>query len=69
MWTCCALLLDFKHKAIPFFCTVPGGMTAMEKAAWIIYGGGYNYGMNYMVNLEKVFGNTGVQMGDGFKRN
>ena len=28
-----------KHKAIPFFCTVPGGMTAFEKAAWIIYGG------------------------------
>ena len=29
-----------KHKAIPFFCTVPGGMTGIEKFSWINFGGG-----------------------------
>ena len=59
-----------KHKAIPFFCTVPGGMTAIEKFAWITYGGGqelwdklyYQYGVKSLLS-----GNTGVQMGGWFR--
>ena len=59
-----------KHKAIPFFCTVPGGMTAIEKFAWITYGGGQElwdklysqYGVKSLLS-----GNTGVQMGGWFR--
>ena len=29
-----------KHGAIPFFCSVPGGLTPPEHNAWILYGGG-----------------------------
>ena len=29
-----------KHSAMPFFCSVPGGLTAPEHAAWIHFGGG-----------------------------
>ena len=29
-----------KHPATPFFCSVPGGLTAQEHAAWIYFGGG-----------------------------
>ncbi len=29
-----------KHSATPFFCSVPGGLTAPEHAAWIYFGGG-----------------------------
>ena len=29
-----------KHGAIPFFCSVPGGLTPPEHNAWIMYGGG-----------------------------
>ena len=29
-----------KHAAMPFFCSVPGGLTAQEHAAWIYFGGG-----------------------------
>ena len=59
-----------KHKAIPFFCTVPGGMTAIEKFAWVTYGGG-------QILWDKLYsqfgvksilaGNTGVQMGGWFR--
>jgi len=60
-----------KHKAIPFFCTVPGGMTAWEKAAWIIYGGGQAlWDELYAEFGVKSFlaGNTGVQMGGWFQK-
>ena len=60
-----------KHKAIPFFCTVPGGMTAMEKAAWIIFGGGQElWDEVYAEFGVKSFlaGNTGVQMGGWFQK-
>jgi TRAP-type mannitol/chloroaromatic compound transport system substrate-binding protein len=60
-----------KHKAIPFFCTVPGGMTASEKAAWIIYGGGQAlWDEVYAEFGVKGFlcGNTGVQMGGWFQK-
>ena len=60
-----------KHKAIPFFCTVPGGMTAGEKAAWIIYGGGQALWDELYAGFGvKSFlaGNTGVQMGGWFQK-
>ena len=60
-----------KHKAIPFFCTVPGLMTAGEKAAWIIYGGGQAlWDELYAEFGVKSFlaGNTGVQMGGWFQK-
>ena len=60
-----------KHKAIPFFCTVPGGMTASEKAAWIIYGGGQAlWDELYAEFGVKSFlaGNTSVQMGGWFQK-
>ena len=59
-----------KHKAIPFFCTIPGGMTAVEKFSWINYGGGQvlwdklyaEFGLKSLLS-----GNTGVQMGGWFR--
>ena len=59
-----------KHKAIPFFCTVPSGMTAIEKFAWVTYGGGQQlwdklyskFGVKSLLS-----GNTGVQMGGWFR--
>ena len=57
------------HKAIPFFCTVPGGMTAMEKAAWIIYGGGQELWDEVAgeFGLKSIMcGNTGTQAGGWF---
>ena len=60
-----------KHRSIPFFCTVPGGMTASEKAAWIIYGGGQDlWDEVYAEFGVKSFlaGNTGVQMGGWFQK-
>jgi len=60
-----------KSKATAFFCTVPGGMTAMELAAWVYFGGG----QQLWDELYKPFGirsfqagNTGVQMGGWFKK-
>ena len=35
-----------KHKALP--CTVPGGMTALEKFAWVKYGGGQELGRSLL---------------------
>lgn len=29
-----------KHGAVPFFCSVPGGLTPQEHNAWMYYGGG-----------------------------
>ena len=29
-----------KHSAMPFFTTIPGGLTAQEHASWIYFGGG-----------------------------
>ena len=60
-----------KHKATPFFCTVPGGMTGIEKFSWIKYGGGQelwdelysNFGLKALL-----CGNTGVQMGGWFNK-
>ena len=59
-----------KHKAIPFFCTVPGGMTAIEKYSWINYGGGQQLWDELYANFglkALLCGNTGVQMGGWYK--
>ena len=59
-----------KHKAIPFFCTVPGGMTGIEKFSWINFGGGQKLWdkLYSKFNLKGILcGNTGVQMGGWFK--
>jgi len=59
-----------KHKAIPFFCTVPAGMTAIEKFSWINYGGGQELWdeLYSSFGLKAILcGNTGVQMGGWFK--
>ena len=60
-----------KHKAIPFFCTVPGGMTGIEKFSWINFGGGQALWdkLYSKFNLKGILcGNTGVQMGGWFKK-
>ena len=60
-----------KHKAIPFFCTIPGGMTGIEKFSWINYGGGQDLWDELYEDfgLKAILcGNTGVQMGGWFKK-
>jgi len=60
-----------KHKAFPFFCTVPGGLTVQEHNAWIYYGGGQElwdelcsgFGMRSFLA-----GGSGVQMGGWFQK-
>jgi TRAP-type mannitol/chloroaromatic compound transport system substrate-binding protein len=61
---------DKKHKAFPFFTTVPLGMTAHELEAWVHFGGGQElwdelsaqFGIKAMLA-----GNTGVQMGGWYQ--
>ena len=60
-----------KHKAIPFFCTVPGGMTAIEKFSWVNYGGGQELWDDLYAEFglkALLCGNTGVQMGGWFRK-
>ncbi len=60
-----------KNKSTPFFCTVPGGLTAQEHAAWIHFGGGQalwdelyaEFGLRAFLA-----GGSGVQMGGWFQR-
>ena len=60
-----------KHKAFPFFCTVPGGLTVQEHNAWIYYGGGqelwdelcHGFGMRSFLA-----GGSGIQMGGWFQK-
>ena len=40
-----------KHSAMPFFTSVPGGLTAPGQASWIYLVEAKSYGMNYMKNL------------------
>ena len=59
-----------KHKSLPFFCAVPGGLTVLEHNAWIQYGGGQDlWDSVYGQFGLKAFmaGNTGVQMGGWFR--
>jgi TRAP-type mannitol/chloroaromatic compound transport system substrate-binding protein len=60
-----------KHKSAPFFCTVPGGLTAQEHMAWIYFGGGQalwdelygEFGLRAFLA-----GGSGVQMGGWFQK-
>ena len=59
-----------KHKSLPFFCAVPGGLTVMEHNAWIQFGGGQDlWDIVYREFGLKAFmaGDTGVQMGGWFR--
>ena len=59
-----------KHRAFPFFCSVPVGMTAHELEAWIHFGGGQELWDELSGQFGiKCFmaGNTGVQMGGWFR--
>ncbi|MBF0128388.1 MAG: TRAP transporter substrate-binding protein [Alphaproteobacteria bacterium] len=60
-----------KSRAMPFFTTVPFGMTAAEHNAWIAFGGGQElWDELYAPFGVKPFpgGNTGVQMGGWFRK-
>lgn len=57
---------DKKHKAFPFFTTVPLGMTAHELEAWMHFGGGQQLWdeLSAQFGVKALLaGNTGVQMG------
>jgi TRAP-type mannitol/chloroaromatic compound transport system substrate-binding protein len=57
---------DSKHKAFPFFTTVPLGMTAHELEAWMHFGGGQQLWdeLSAQFGVKALLaGNTGVQMG------
>jgi TRAP-type mannitol/chloroaromatic compound transport system substrate-binding protein len=61
---------DTKHKAYPFFTTVPVGMTAHELEAWIHFGGGQELWDELAAQFgikALLCGNTGVQMGGWFQ--
>jgi len=60
-----------KHKSIPFFCAVPGGLSEVEHNAWILYGGGQALWDELYAGFGvRAFlaGNTGTQMGGWFQR-
>ncbi len=60
-----------KHKSTPFFCTVPGGLTHQEHAAWIYFGGGQQLWDELYAGFGlKAFlaGGSGVQMGGWFQK-
>ena len=50
-----------KHPAMPFFTSVPGGLTAQEHASWIYFGGG----QGLWDELYKNFGLKGFLAGTG----
>ena len=50
-----------KHSAMPFFTTVPGGLTAQEHASWIYFGGG----QKLWDQLYEKFGLKGFLAGTG----
>jgi TRAP-type mannitol/chloroaromatic compound transport system substrate-binding protein len=60
-----------KHRAYPFFCSVPMGLTASELEAWILYGGGQALWdeLAAQFRIKPIMaGNTGTQMGGWFTR-
>jgi TRAP-type mannitol/chloroaromatic compound transport system substrate-binding protein len=66
-----ALYWKAKHPAMPFFATVPFGLTAQEMEAWLRYGGGEALwdALYTGFNLKPfAAGNTGVQMGGWFNK-
>lgn len=60
-----------KHRGFNFFTTVPLGLTSVEQAAWLKFGGGQalwdELNQNYGVKGLAV-GGTGVQMGGWFNK-
>ena len=60
-----------KHRGFNFFTTVPLGLTSVEQAAWVKYGGGQalwdELNAEYGVKSLAV-GGTGVQMGGWFNK-
>ena len=70
MYHGCEYYWDTKHKAYPFFTTVPVGMTAHELEAWIHFGGGQELWDELAAQFgikALLCGNTGVQMGGWFQ--
>ncbi len=60
-----------KNKAIPFFCAIPGGMTAKEKFIWLQQSNGqFLWDQLYsLYNLKGLpAGNTGTTMGGWFNK-
>ncbi|HEX9647652.1 MAG TPA: TRAP transporter substrate-binding protein [Alphaproteobacteria bacterium] len=60
-----------KNKSIPFFCSVPGGLSQVEHNAWILYGGGQQlWDELYAAFGLRAFmaGNTGTQMAGWFQK-
>lgn len=60
-----------KDISIPFFCTIPGGMTALEKFIWLSQGEGQHLWdeLYSKYNLKGLpMGNTGTTMGGWFKK-
>ncbi|MBL26230.1 MAG: ABC transporter substrate-binding protein [Rhodospirillaceae bacterium] len=59
-----------KHKSTPFFCSVPGGLTAQEQNAWLFHGGGQELWDELYAEFGLrawPAGNTGSQMGGWFQ--
>ncbi|MEP4198371.1 MAG: TRAP transporter substrate-binding protein [Aliishimia sp.] len=60
-----------KHRGLNFFTTVPLGLTSVEQAAWVKFGGGQalwdELNADYGVKSLAV-GGTGVQMGGWFNK-
>ena len=50
-----------KHSCMPFFTTVPGGLTAQEHASWIYFGGG----QKLWDELYETYGLKGFLAGTG----
>lgn len=60
-----------KSPAMPFFTTVPFGMTAQEMNAWLHYGGGMELWRELYAGFNLIplaGGNSGVQMAGWFNR-
>lgn len=60
-----------KHRGLNFFTTVPLGLTSIEQAAWLKYGGGQELwdALNARFGVKAMAsGSTGVQMGGWFNK-
>jgi len=60
-----------KNPALSFDCTVPFGLTARQKNAWLYHGGGLELMRELFADFNIVnlpCGNTGIQMGGWFRR-
>ncbi len=60
-----------KNKSTPFFCTVPGGLTAQEQNGWLYYGGGQELWDELYAEFGLrawAAGSSGCQMGGWFQK-